>query len=118
MRQPSFVLADPQMGDYFGEGRECVNCGAISTPLWRRDGTGASMKTRCVDHHDVDVDHYGHDVDHHGHHGKDRAANDDVSGHYLCNACGLYHKMNGMNRPLVKPPKRLVSTTSTRKYIK
>ncbi|KAM9323330.1 transcription factor GATA-6 [Pholidichthys leucotaenia] len=58
--------------DDVGESRECVNCGSISTPLWRRDGTG----------------------------------------HFLCNACGLYSKMNGLSRPLIKPQKR--TSTSRR----
>ena len=64
-----FSLPNMTYHKHLKEGRECVNCGATSTPLWRRDGNG----------------------------------------HYLCNACGLYYKMNGQNRPLIKPKRRLVS---------
>jgi uncharacterized Zn finger protein (UPF0148 family) len=68
---PSYSFSKVAVKPKVKDGRQCVNCGCTSTPLWRRDNAG----------------------------------------NYLCNACGLYHKMNGTNRPLVKPKNSRVSSS-------
>lgn len=67
----------PQLGgiiagnDQSGEHRQCFNCHTTCTPLWRRFGAEQ----------------------------------------FLCNACGLFHRVNGNHRPLVRNVRRLSTTT-------
>ncbi|KAF3855916.1 hypothetical protein F7725_016639 [Dissostichus mawsoni] len=90
------------------EGRECVNCGATSTPLWRRDGTGHySVQRLWTVPQDERPEQTSHQT-------QTRAgtccANCQTTittlwrrngnGDPVCNACGLYYKLHNVNRPM------------------
>ncbi|XP_068558672.1 transcription factor GATA-3 isoform X4 [Cebidichthys violaceus] len=82
------------------EGRECVNCGATSTPLWRRDGRSRPISCRKLTRQ----------VQSAARRAGTSCANcqtttttlwrRNANGDPVCNACGLYYKLHNINRPL------------------
>ncbi|KAJ6459957.1 hypothetical protein C8R45DRAFT_542657 [Mycena sanguinolenta] len=113
-------------GEYIGhssaDGKKCSHCHATSTPLWRRDPR--THKTLCnacalyqnqhgehrpasliaVDNEnpaggDSDGEYDGPECDNCGTR-KTSTWRRNKAGQRLCNACGVYERMNGKSRPL------------------
>ncbi|CAH1975780.1 unnamed protein product, partial [Acanthoscelides obtectus] len=114
---------DPRTAEYFTEGRECVNCGAIDTPLWRRDVAAEPAHGGVPDYY---KSYYaGYNGVRTPTHTSEEKSNRRLSasrragltctncqtntttlwrrnqvGEPVCNACGLYYKLHSVNRPL------------------
>ncbi|KAF7342557.1 hypothetical protein MSAN_02012000 [Mycena sanguinolenta] len=122
-RQIQIPASEP--GDYSGsstDGKKCSHCHATSTPLWRRDPrTHRTLCNACalyqnqhgehrpasliaVDNEnpaggDSDGEYDGPECDNCGTR-KTSTWRRNKAGQRLCNACGVYERMNGKSRPL------------------
>nr|CAI5833002.1 unnamed protein product [Callosobruchus analis] len=114
---------DPRTAEYFTEGRECVNCGAIDTPLWRRDvaaepahgGVPEYYKNYYAGYNGVRTPAHTSEEKSNRRLSASRRAGLTCTncqtntttlwrrnqvGEPVCNACGLYYKLHSVNRPL------------------
>ncbi|KAF8180900.1 hypothetical protein K438DRAFT_1768094 [Mycena galopus ATCC 62051] len=109
--------------------KQCYNCGTTSTPLWRRDpamqhilcnACGLYQQLRCEARPQVLIDAYNNE-------GEEepppiRADGPQCSecgtrktsvwrrnkhGEQVCNACGVYYRVNGRPRPLTMPQSKV-----------
>ncbi|KAF7342786.1 GATA zinc finger domain-containing protein [Mycena sanguinolenta] len=104
--------------------KQCSNCGKTSTPLWRRDSnTGRTLCNACglyqqhrseprpqmLIHEDTEEEEpIIDDGPQCSHCGTRRTSvwRRNKDGEQVCNACGVYYRVNGRERPLTKKPSK------------